>query len=363
MQLLLCAKDDYKDYLSFVKSVYKDFPNYKDTLSPVLKTFLQKKGSFCRNISTVPIIIKKNNTIVAACIYIISKSYSKVLQVAFFEALENQQEAVDLIIKKAKEICRENDLNKIVIGLNGHVNYGIGFLCDKFEEQLSFGSSFNPTYYVQYFEKYAGEKCKMVSYYGNIAGINFDKEIKILQRINKKFSYRDFNFKAFKSDMKIYTELNNVCFKEHPFYFERTNGEDYELFKELKYFIKEENIIFVEREGTPIGYMLWYPDFNELIGSGETIGIRTYIKNKLYSKKIKRFKIVEIAILPEFQKSGAILGLFNECLKKTKNRYTAYETSWILEKNFKSKNFGVKYAENEYKHYVAYEISLVENTL
>jgi len=358
MELLFCSEDDCREYMIFVKSIYKSFPNYKDYSSPVLKMFLYKEGAFCRNSEIIPVMVKEKGYVIAAYIYIISKNYPDVLQVAFFEALEGCQGAVDLIMEKARQMCIKRGLNKITVGLNGHVNYGIGFLCDRFDECLSFGSSFTPPYYAEYFLKYNPKQYKMVSFCGDMDMLNFENENKILERVNKKFNYREADFKNFRSEMKIYTDLNNVCFKEHPFYFKRTYQEDYELFYDLKHFIRGENIIFAECGEIPIGYMLWYPDFNELIGSGKTIGAGTFIKNKLFAKNIKKFKIVEIAILPEYQQSGAILGLFSECYKKTINRYKSYETSWIFEDNFKSRNFGVKWAENEYKHYVAFEISL-----
>lgn len=360
MKLLICSKDDLREYCSFVRSIYIKSPNYKDYSSPVLKTFLYKKGAFCKNSEITPVMVREDDTILAACIYIVSPAYPGVLQVAFFEALEDCQEAVDLIMENAVKISKHKGLSRIVVGLNGHVNYGIGFLCDKFHEDLSFGSSFSPPYYPGYFLKYNPVQHNMVSFCGSMASVNMDRENKILKRIKDRFTCRDADFKNFRREMEIYTYLNNICFKDHPFYFERTCQEDYELFKDLKYFIKEENIIFLMDGKTPIGYLLWYPDFNELIGNGGTIGVGTFIKNKLFSKSIRKFKIVEIAVLPEYQKSGAILALFNELYKKTIGRYESYETSWIFESNFKSKNFGVKWAEKEYKHYTAFEILLQE---
>lgn len=360
MEILLCSNADHKVYSRFVKRVYKGFPNHRDCSSPVLNMFLNKKGDFCKNACIMPFMVKKYDFIVAVCIYIIHSNYSDVLQIAFFEALEGQQEAVDLIVGKAKEICAEKGLNKIVVGLNGHVNYGIGFLCDKYDTDVSFGSSFNPPYYIDYFLKYNPMQHKMVSFSGSMDSVRFERENRILERISGRFNYREISFRNFKGDMKIYTDLNNKCFKEHPFYFERTYEEDYELFCDLKYFIKEENIIFVQNGEKPIGYMLWYPDYNELLGRGETIGVRAYIKNKIFQSKVKKLKLVEIAVLPEYQKSGAVLGLFNECYKRVLSRYNSYETSWIFEDNFKSRNFGVKWAEDEYKHYVVFELSPLE---
>lgn len=358
MELLQCIKRDYQDYLRFVKGIYNKYPKYKDGSTPILKQFLYKRGAFCSRLEIMPMMIKKDNEIIATCMYIISKNYEKVLQVAFFEALENHQGAVDLIMEKAKQICKERNLNKIVIGLNGHVNYSIGFLCDKFDAEISFGSSYNPSYYVNYFSKYNPRQYRMVSYSNSMSTLNFAKHQRILERVNDRFNYRSIDFRNFRKEMKVYTELNNICFQHHPFYFPRNADEDYELFRELKLFLREENLIFVQEGDKTVGYLLWYPDFNELLGYGKTIGIGTFMKNKLFSKQIKKMKIVEIAVLSEYQNSGAILGLLYECYKRTSHRYNTCETSWIFESNYKSSNFGLKLLAHEYKHYVTYEIPL-----
>ena len=118
--------------------------------------------------------------------------------------------------------------------------------------------------------------------------------------------------------------------------------------------MKEENLLFVEKAGVPAGFMLWYPDFNEIIDKCETVGIKTVIKNKLFSHKIKTFKIVEIGVIPEERNRGAILALFDYCFKCTKGKYDTMESSWILTNNMKSKSFGIKWADEESKHYKAY---------
>ena len=207
MELIFCNKSDNKEYIRFSKGIYNTFPNYKDSWSPVLKEFLQKKGAFCKNLSIDPIMVKQNGSIVATCMYIHSSNDPKVLQIAFFDALEGYQNAIDLIVETAKGIAFKKSLNKIIIGLNGHVNYGIGFLCDKFNGDISFGSSFTPPYYIDYFLKHNPVQHKMVSYNGNTNYLNFDSEKKILERINEKFNYRKIDFKNFK---RVSSTLNKL---------------------------------------------------------------------------------------------------------------------------------------------------------
>jgi hypothetical protein len=358
MNIVDCNSKNYKLYMKFVKSIYKNNSSFKDTTSSLLKSVLLKQSEFNKVAFVYPVMIYHNNKIVAVCTYIHADNYQETLQIAYFEALPDYAAAIELIISLGKKLCKERNISKITIGLNGHVNYGLGILADHFDANLSFGNNYNPSYYIDYFSKYKTVEYSLTSYSGNMNDFNLDRQQKAIKRICGNFTFRNIDFADFKNEMKNYTDLNNSIFENHPFYFKRSHEEDYELFKDLKLFMKEENLIFAEKNGQPVGFMLWYPDFNELIPKGKSIGISTFIKNKLFSYKIKKYKIVEIGVLPQFHNTGAILGLFNECYKMTKGKYDFYETSWILDTNFKSRNFGVKWAEKEYKHYKVYEIQL-----
>lgn len=358
MNIVECNSSNYKLYLKFVRSIYKKNTIFKDTTSSLLKSVILKRGEFSKASFIHPIIIFNNNEIVAACVYIHADNYQETLQISYFEALPNNEKAIELMIDFGKELCKNRNIHKITIGLNGHVNYGLGFLADHYDAPLSFGNNYNPAYYIDYFDSYKANEVILVSYCGEMDEFNLDKEQKIINRTCCDFTFRNINFNDFRNEMKIYTDLNNECFEDHPFYFKRNYKEDYELFKDLKLFMREENLVFALKNGQPIGFMLWYPDFNELIPSGKSIGICTFIKNKIFKDKINKFKIVEIGVIPKFHNTGVILGLFNECYNSTKGKYDFYESSWILDSNFKSKNFGVKWASSEYKHYKVYEIAL-----
>lgn len=358
MKIIECNNKNYKLYMKFAKSIYRDNPYYKDTTSSILKSILLRRGEFCRHSFIYPVMVCDGDKIAAVCTYIHADNYKETLQIAYFEALPDYEGAVELIIGFARDLCKERGIGRITIGLNGHVNFGLGILADNYDKHLSFGNNYNPPYYTDYFNKYKTLEYTLTSFIGNMNEFNLDRERRALERINSSFTFRNVNFSDFKNEMKIYTELNNIIFSEHPFYFKRSPMEDYELFKDMKLFIREENLIFAEKDGQPIGFMLWYPDFNELISPGKSIGVSTFIKNKLFAERIKKYKIVEIGVLPQFHNTGAILGLFNECCIRTKGTYLSYETSWILDSNYKSKNFGTKWAREEYKHYKVYEILL-----
>ena len=153
MHLIRCNKNNYKAYLHFVKDIYKSNSVYKDSISVLLKPILTGKSEFSKHAFISPVMVFDDNKIAAEATFIQADNYKNVLQIAFFEALPGCQKAVDLIIDTAKDICRERNISSITIGLNGHVNYGLGILSDNYDLPLSFGSNYNPPYYIDYFNK------------------------------------------------------------------------------------------------------------------------------------------------------------------------------------------------------------------
>ena len=354
MELITVGKDKRKVFLEFYKKQYLNNDLKRDTLSGMLKSLLYGRSELCSSIDIEPVMVVDNNEIIMISVLAHAQRMPEYLQICFFESEKYNMDAFKLILDRAKDMAKEKKADRLTGSLNIHVNYGLGFLASDYDKKQSFGSAHNPEFYNDYFEKSGFETIHMVSYKKDMVNspdlINND----IRERLNKVYSVRKVDFKNFKSEIEIYTEINNNAFSNHLFYYPRKTEEDYELFKDLKYLMKEENLLFVEKAGVPVGFMLWYPDFNELIKKNETVGIKTVLKNKLFSHRIKTFKIVEMGVIPEEKNRGAILALFDYCFKCTKGKYDTMESSWILKDNFKSKSFGMKWADKESKHYKAY---------
>ncbi len=345
-------------YIKFCKEIYRDNIYYRDIMSSTLRSILKGEAEICKSTIIRPIMVVDSGKILAVCTFAIVDRMKDVLQITYFEALEDQRKAIDKIIEYGKSMAYEYGIHNILIGLNFHVNYGLGLLADHFDDIQSFGSSYNPSYYIDYFKIYAAEEINLVSYLTNMKDFSFGINEKLFNKIISKYKVRKVNFKNIKDEAEIYTKLNNNAFKNHRFYYERRKNEDLELFEEFKILLKEENLLFMEYEGSPIGFMLWYPDYNELINPGESLGLKTVIKNKLFHNRINKFKIVELGVIPEFQKKGAVLALFNYCREITKDRYDFCEAGWILENNLDSKGLGLRWADREYKRYKTFMIKV-----
>ncbi len=130
------------------------------------------------------------------------------------------------------------------------------------------------------------------------------------------------------------------------------------MFRSYRSLISGQNLLMLEKEGAPVGYLLWFPDFNQLLRPGAIFGPDICRKNRLYGRSIDKIIVSEIGVLPEYQGSGAVLALINKCIQLARGSYDWCETGWILDSNIKSKGFGIRWAGAEYKHYKVFEISV-----
>jgi hypothetical protein len=119
-----------------------------------------------------------------------------------------------------------------------------------------------------------------------------------------------------------------------------------------------DNMIFAKVGDEVVGFLFWYPDFNELVLPGGQAGAGTFIKYRILGKSPCAVKAVQIGVLPEYENSGLILALFGEfydvAMKKHKGLKVC-ASSWILEENQKSVKLSSKVLPHPYKEMSAYE--------
>lgn len=329
----------HAEYRAMTARVYAGNSCFRDSLSSILTIVADPKGAFgSRTRQQAVTVTDDKENLLAVALLLQAEEMPEQIQLCFFEALPKAQEAVQALVNKATAVAREWGATSLLVSMNGHVNYGLGFLADSFDETPCFGSAYTPPYYLDYFRFLGFAEHQLVSYRYSVAPFIGKREEKILKRTEKRFSFRTADFSRLRQEIDIYTRLNNDCFAHHPFYFHRYEDEDYELFRPFRWFLKGENLLIAEHGGVPVGFLLWYPDFNELIGPGQELGLTALLKYKLFPHRIRRFKIVEIGVVPKFQGSSVILGLFHACYELTKDRFQECESNWILSDNLKSRN-------------------------
>lgn len=354
MELIRVNAESRKTFLNFYKKQYLNNPLKRDSMSGLLKGLLYGQSELCKSVDLEPLMVIDGDKIIMICMLAYAHRMPDYVQLGFFEAEELNMDAFQMILTKAESMAKHKKATKLSASLNIHVNYGLGFLASGYDKMQSFGMSHNPEFYHEFFEKTGFDAIEMVSYKKDMRLVESLISSETSNRLAERYNVREAYFNNFKKEIEIYTDVNNMSFNKHLFYYPRNKEEDYELFKDMKYLMKPENLLFVEKGGIPVGFMLWYPDYNQIMSSSETVGLKTVIKNKLMSNKIDTFKIVEMGVVPGERNKGAILALFDYCFKCIKGKYDYMESGWILSDNFKSRNFGIKWADCESKQFKAY---------
>ncbi|GAB4284532.1 MAG: hypothetical protein Kow0068_09650 [Marinilabiliales bacterium] len=360
------TKDDIKKFYQVENLVYNNIPYYRSTENEIIKLLITGPTNFHTHAEITPYLIYDDQKLIGRFALVHDLRMFDIVQVAFFESLNVVYDPVNLIIPEVK--FKYPDCHKIVIGLNGHLNYGAGILQNNFDKVPAFGLSYTPSYYPALFEKYKKNNIVTYSFPVKVK----EKYLKKLDEFsdNKTYNIRKFNRKNLSNDFLTYTELNNKCFTEHPYWSERDGIEDLELFEPFKYLLKDENLIFAEYNGQAIGFLLWFPDFNQLVNTQRELKAGNdfaydVLRYKLFNP-IKRFRFAEIGVVPEFRKKGVELVLINTMVRDVlKHNYKTGVGGFIFEKNLDSVNMAVKYMERivgEPLHtdnkYAVYEINL-----
>lgn len=349
-------KKDEKQFLKFRKTLYQDGKAFIDNSYFMIREAFGKKTSFINGKEIHPLSVMHDGRIICQGIAVFAKDLPDYIQLCFFESLPDQPDAVKMLVDRTVELGRDKGCQKIVVGLNGHVNYGLGFLSSHYDTVNSFSSTANPSYYHDYFKGMDFSEIKMNTYIIRKIDNRLDNFQKLFDKLDRTYTYRNFDKKRFHADAKIYTDLNNKTFSGHRYYYQRTYWEDVEMLKELFLFMKEDSLIFAFQGDTPVGFIMWYPDFNELAKKGELFGAKHFVKNIFFGRRIKTAKIMEYGILDENRRSGLALGLINQIFKNLKRyRITRAETSWILDENKDSNSFCQAICDGRYKEYITYE--------
>jgi GNAT superfamily N-acetyltransferase len=319
----------YKTFSKVCSEVYRGNPYFRGTEGSVEHMLLNNQSAFRLHSTVKMFVIRDGNDLVARFALIHDFRLQDYVQVSFFEALPGLGDVFSVIKKEIKKHFPQ--CKKVVAGLNGHLNYGAGILLNRFDEVPLFGLPYNPDYYASYFSELHCRK--MVTFRFDMETYSQWAQSYAQQRELKGLTVRYMDKSNIDSESAIYTELNNRSFINHPYWADRDDAEDLELFKPFRFLLDNENLIFAEVNGKPVGFFLWYPDYNQLVSSQRDLNVFDVMKFRL-GASIDTFRFTEIGILPEYQGTPVALALINKSLPLLIQKgYRYCEGGFIFEEN------------------------------
>lgn len=321
--------------------VYHGNPLHRSTEDDVMRMLVEGRSAFLDHARVDSFLMRDGRDVVGRFALIQDHKLPEYAQVSFFEALPGLHGVLDAIRLEARVLHPE--CSRLVVGLNGHLNYGAGFLASRFDEPPLFGLPYTPPYYLDYFD--ALPRRPMVSYRFASKWF-FEMRRELLRSFDPgPVRIRVLDRAHFDRDVDIYTDLNNACFQSHPYWANRTATEDWELFHPFRHLIKDENLIIAEIDGRPVGFLLWYPDFNELLSRDGELGAHHVLRYRL-DDPIRTVRLTEIAVLPEVRRYRVDMAMILRMIQGVEEGgYAFTEGGFVFEENRRSIALTLRYIQ------------------
>lgn len=338
--------DGRKRYLAFRRRLYAGDPCYVSTSSFVLRELLCQTTPFARACRVIPVVVEEDGRVLAQAMLIAHPSLPA-LQVSFFEALEGQRRAVDLLLAEAERRAKNLGLTQVVIGLNAHISYGVGILAQGFSHKNTFDSLYNKPWYAGYFQglrkdtlsTYRGEKKAAAAR---------------LPQISPRAEVRRSDLRQFYRETERMRALCERTIGRTHLYYPTREGHFYHLMKDLRPFLRDEHLLFAQnRAGEDVGFLFWHPDFNEMLSGGRehsllSIGAAWLLKGS----RITTAKLNAIGALSP----AVTVALLQEFDRLTGERYPWLETNFVWDNNLPSTRLNRHLLGEPHRKYEVYWI-------
>ncbi len=363
-------KAHQKEFVNVVNSIYTNDKSYIRPLDKDIEhIFSPQENPFFNHGTAVRYILTddKNKTIGRIAAFINEKKAYGFDQptggVGFFECIHDKKAAFTLF-DKAVEWLK----NKGMEAVDGPINFGEndsfwGLLVEGFSEP-AYGMQYNPPYYKTLFEEYGFQ-----TYFEQVTNrLDLKKPFperfwKIAEWVGKKPDYKFKHFKWSKFDQFIddFCEIYNEAWRFHENFTTMVPEKVKPIFLQAKPIAIEELLWFAYHNDEPIGFILLYPDVNQIF---KHFNGKLNFFNKLrfvwlkHKKTMTRLRVVVLGVKPKFQKSGIESGLFYNLRTPVYKRdwFNEMELSWVGDFNPKMRTLQDSMGAEFSKRHITYRL-------
>jgi hypothetical protein len=325
------TRHERRAFYEVPRSIYQGDRCQRATEESLTRLLVDGPTLFHSHATVVPCLLIQNGDAAGRCALIHDKNLPDYVQVAFFEAQPGLRDVVQELRIAARQM--QTGARRLLIGMNGHLNYGAGILLNRFDEPPVFGFPYNPAYYPDYL---SGLFCReAVSFRFPLRGL-YDWINSMNGQLNTHgITARFLDKRNLRKEMELYTHIDNNAFSntEYWYWSNRDPRENFELFHPFRHLLRPEHFLFAEKDGKPIGFLLWYPDFNSMVGPGREIGLYHLLRYHI-SNPLRTVRLAEVALLPEYRRSPAMAVMLQKSLPALERMgYEVCEGGFIFTEN------------------------------
>ncbi len=265
----LTSKAELQRYTEFGHGVYRDIPQWVPPDSEHLVALLSGNGGFGSDSQIQAFWVEEGERVLATVTAVSDDRYNRrwherLGHLLFFEALPDQNEAVETLMRTADDWFRARDCEAVRMSMLPGMQLPITI--DAYDEVPTVFHTYNPPYYHSYI-KNAGfrTECGVVQYQVTFTPELAERYRGMVERAEQSgVTLRSWDFDRMEAENETFTSLFNETFEHHfgfiPLPAEVMSG----LTVGLKDFLVSDFTLFAEVEGTTVGFVYPLPDLNQV---------------------------------------------------------------------------------------------------
>lgn len=340
-------KKTSEEFLEVPKILYKNDPDWICPLDAEIEnTFNPEKNKGFKHGGAIRWILRNDDGTLAgriAAFYDETKAFHNQQPtggIGFFECI-NDQRAANLLFDSAKAWLESKGMK----AMDGPINFGENFvnwglLVEGFMPQ-TYGMPYNFPYYKDLFENYGFQVYfNQFSFLDDFSKPYPDRMRKFGEHFWTKpeYTFKHIELKNPEPYLRDLAYMYNTIWADfHESYTPLEYEDLYQIFNDAKAILNEKFIWFAYENGSPIGFLIVFPDVNQVLkklGNGK-LNFINILKLLYYRRRaVTKGRLLLSGMLPEYQRKGVVGGLYIKLTDSMRaNGMKALDLSWVGDYN------------------------------
>ncbi len=347
--------------------IYRGDPNWVAPLIGDTKNVLRPaKNPFFKHADVSLFLARREGRPAGRIAAIVNRNHNefageKTAFFGFFESIDDPTVA-GALLEAAARFGAERGMERLRGPASFSTNDECAMLVEGFDSPPCVMMPYNPRYYPKLMEAAGLAKVKdLVAYHMKSDTIperlaRFGEEIARRENV----AVRSFNMKRFDDEIDRFRVVYNQAWERNWGFVPMTDEEISHMAKSLKPAVDPDLVLFIEKDGEPIGFALALPDVNQAIrhANGRLFPLGL-LKILYHARKIRKIRVLVLGILKEYRGKGLDVLLYLQLFRNGyRKKYNEGEFSWILEDNAAIRRPLERFGAQVYKTYRFYERSL-----
>jgi hypothetical protein len=281
--------------------------------------------------------------------------------IGFFECI-NDQQAANLLFTTSKEWLAGQGME----AMDGPINFGENFvywglLVEGYMKQ-GYGMPYNFPYYRELFENFGFQTYyEQYSFHDLFSRPYPERMRKYAEHFFEKpeYSFRNLEMEKAEEFLRQLTDMYNKVWSDFHEHYTPLNYEDfYDIFKDAKPLLNEKTIWFAYHNNMPIGFLIAFPDINQVLGKlgNGKLNFLNILKLMYYRRRaITRARLLISGVIPEFQRTGVIGALYIKLTDSMRKiGMQELELSWVGDYNLTVNRMYSQFGATREKTHITY---------